>query len=351
MPDQVANKDLGAALAAATEEAQKEDAAAQSATTDDTQKSTTTDDGVKASDTTTTPAQVPELVALKKLGMVTEEDGQIVFRPKEITGRDGQPIKTTTVYKGATPEELFENINRGIVEKDATIQRLKDRQRQSAEDLPATRQEAPPERPDIEKIRAKIVADEMQKSDLTGDMFSPSFDWDAYKQEHGEIEAYYKHKEIKDFIRGVNESTSKAYQEQSLQYANHRILTQSSESVDELLESLGVDLKDEEVSEIIDGFLEAKTSYDRDGILRGEKLSIEVFNYLRKNGKLTPQQKSALKAKVDETIIPDQKKLPAGVKTEGGGSGPVNKSTVTTPKNLQEAKEKAIAEYMAGQAK
>lgn len=286
-------------------------------------------------------------------GAIVKEGDVFVFRPKLV--RDGKEVTSTTVYKGNTVQEVIDQIQRGIVEKDEHIARLKGdslrtrvNQRQVERPSFQTTEESDIAKPDIEEIRGTVAKSKLREFGIDTKFLSFSNeDWKRYADEVGDLEAFDMKQQVRDFAKSVAEETNQTYQEQSAQYATARLVDEETNSVAESIKELGVELSADDYEEIVQRVLSSEKSYTREGVYKPGLIQLEVLRHVKTQ--LNKTQVTEFKKKVEEDVTKTKEKAEGVIVTKKGAG--VDKQTTTAPKTVFQAKDTILAEIAAGRLK
>ena len=302
------------------------------------------DDSAKADTNSTTETNTPTddetkfVESMKLDGVMKFADGEWVYKPEG----------TTTVYKGARVSEVLEQVAKGIVEKDATIGKLKTpedrkplRVTQSPRETEADGTTLP--LPDPQKIQRQVIEEELRKRDLDPKYLQyTDKQWQELRDNGQEYEAFELRRDVKEFFKTVRERSQELYRQESVDYANDQLLGHESDELEGVLVDLGVTIDDQKFSEICDTVLADKASYTKEGVLKPGVLTKAVLKELKPN--LTKTAQTAIQKTVEAT----KKNIPAGAKTETKTSASIPANVKGEPKTMAQAKDRAVADFISG---
>lgn len=253
---------------------------------------------------------------------------------------DGYLMKIgTSVYKGKSPKEVFENWKKGTEEKDRTILEFKTKstiQPQKQQKEEAVKVSAPPD-------GGKIVADVFKRYGVDPSMAT----WDNAKWAEHQDEQGMRDWEIAKLQRTVDkarEEADKRYDEASIEYGNELIMDSATRNIQETLVELSLEPTEyvELYREVLDDVY--KKHRDGKGLLQEGKIETEFYKRLHKA--TAPKLESKLRKEIEDKIAEarDKKKE---VVNPGSGTTKVTKS-VKQPQSLDEAKAELLKEVRTG---
>ena len=280
---------------------------------------------------------VPEEVLTLELGKFIQKEGEeFIFKDPE--NPEG------TVYKDKSLDGLLGKVAQGQREKDSFINRLEsertlDTEKHRGRKPPASEDDGAEleEFPDGQKILSEVAK---------ANNFDPVMmtwgkkEWRDYEVENGAVETI----EVKNLARKVQQEIEARLAEENAMAMNNIYLRDETSEVRTLITDLGI--KPEEFAPKFDEVLERVYSdpknFNKVGIRRTGVIVREAAKEAVK------MAKAAMKASVEEEVnteIATGKAKKVAVRTPGATGAPATDKKTATAKNLNEALERAKADF------
>jgi len=286
---------------------------------------------------------------------VTKENGELILRFPEVTKEDGTILKTETVYKAKTEEELMQALIKGVTEKDATIKRLSEERpkksplRGLTSRQPQVDDDPAMTAPNLENIRTEVAQELLSKTGL-----DPKFlkfgdnEWDEFERENTSWRTNEARQKVKEFVNSFNTEVSSRFNAATADAATSVILANEADQIESLLGEYGISVTDDEFSALVEEVLADKANYDISGTL---KSGVVVGKFIRKiKSQLTPAQKTDVVKKIEDAVNDANAaadRVNGAFKSQKGGGG-VDTQTNKGPKTLKQAQKNILADIASG---
>lgn len=187
----------------------------------------------------------------------------------------------TTIYKGKNPKELFQNVRKGIKDKDGYIGKLK------AEKL--TADSAKGKKPEVnsqaEEVNSnidygQILTEVAAQAKIDPSLLAYSDDqWRELELEKGSIFA----NRLYNQVQQVAQLANKRYDEANVDFINNRTLDEENEQVVEIVAEMGLEneFSEEDYKAVLDSVYSDKKNFNRAGIRKNGVIIKEVVKKLR----------------------------------------------------------------------
>jgi hypothetical protein len=248
-----------------------------------------------------------------------------------------------TTYKGATLDDLIENMSKGFREKDTFINKLKAKETIKPD---AFRDRKPPkvdESDDEEKFPdAQAIVTQTAK-DLGVDVEMLNWgkkEWRDYEVEEGALQALKANQQVER----VRQEANARLANENATVINNINLREETQEVRDLLGdyNLTADEFKDKFDDVVGRVYKDEKNFSATGV---RKTGVIVKEAAREMAKL---YKAKLKADVEKEVANDKKKSDdkkTSVRVAGSGSRSPEKAK-TEPKNLNDALERAKAEFL-----
>lgn len=279
---------------------------------------------------TPTPSETPEdVVEIKRV--VKDADGNFVFIVDPTDSK-------STVYKGKTIDELFDNASQGIKEKDSYINKLKSQGIVSPKEEPA--REATTEFPEYGQILDKTLKE--FKIDPRYLEFGDD-DWKKLEEEYGVRKVL----QIEGMVQRAKQTADQRYAELNLHAINDATLDDETDVVAETLAEYGIaeDQFADKFREITRAVLSEKSNFKATGVLKSGRIALACIKEIKK---LSSEQMVSDAKKKAEAEIARDRSIKGRLSTEGPSRAPFNKPTDKVYKNNESILDELLAEVKLG---
>jgi hypothetical protein len=283
--------------------------------------------------------ETPEVTETPETPETSEDGVEVPFERDEESGMFIWKLDpndpNAMVYKGKTVAELLENVKKNVSDKDAYIVKLKTSKAVSAQQFKESASTASPvvELPSAETI----LTDHIKSSGLDPMLFGFTEEqWAQHEQEHGS----FKTNRLYEKVEAVKKQAENAYGRANVTALNNIYLDEETSAVSQLVEEEGVELTEEEYTDILHAVHSDPKNFHPTGVRKqGVVLKAATKLVMQKVREAT--QSSAQK-KTEEDI--------ASRKARADGStpeGPPKKFTVASggkkAKDMDQAAEAALS--------
>lgn len=282
----------------------------------------------KEKESVTEPEEVFELEGVERT-----EDGQLELK------------RGTIIYRGKTPQELIENMAKGLEAKETHIKNLETQRKVELPEKFAKGDTEPTsktvEAPDRETIYGKHAKAVQKRSGVDPAMFTwTNTQWREYADENGmrDFEVTQRQNLVHAALQEIDERTEREYAEANVKFVNVRTVEDEDQSVRELIAEADIDVKDFDYDAVLTRVFNDPNSKYQWGGLKPGRIVKEASKEIRRIQSGTSE--SVMRQKIEEDIAVGRKK-----KTRvrvGAGSTEQFKSTAKVPKDYEDALEQAI---------
>ena len=273
-----------------------------------------------------------EVVEIDLSNLRRDGDGYILSDPSN-------PEKT--VYRGKTPNEVIENMMKGIVEKDKYISQLKasgitgrkfaGRKVEGEDEEAGEKVEFP--KPD------EVLSSTAKEHNLALEVLGwPKEKWREYEAENGAAETW----ELKQLAAKVRESASARINAGNIDAMNRSTFLEEEAVIRQLAADSGIDVALIDWDKVFDEATSNKASYNRAGL---RKSGAVVSAAAREINKLVREKKKEDFATEIEADIREGRLTARQVSSSASVVAPSQRKTDTAPKNSEQAYERALERF------